>query len=98
MEKIRETVDKLADLSSEKQTEGLQLLVQTFMDSMNEAVGDQFGQLQQVLATTIDSQGSIREGLEEFGNQLRQVGEVQQKLISDTNRDSRNPHQLVGSS
>jgi hypothetical protein len=83
---IRSAVEKLADMSSEKQAEGVQQMVETFMQSMNQAVGDQFGQLREILTSTVESQESIRSGFKEFGSQLKDSASVQEKLIVETTR------------
>lgn len=86
IEKIQQAVEQMATLSSERQLEGVQKIVDQFLGSMNQALGDQFRELQGVLDSAVRSQRSIGEGLEGFSLHLQEAAEVQKNLIEETTR------------
>ncbi len=83
---IQGSVDRLVTFSADEQVEGLRVLVESFTDSMNEALGEQFLELQDVINSTVQSQRNIGSGLESFSSTIRASAEVQQNLIEQTGK------------
>ena len=66
MERMQDTVEELAARTTERQVEGIQQLVDGFMDSMNSSMGHQFQTLTEVLDSTVEFQVKIRDGLNQL--------------------------------
>ena len=86
MQAIQVSVDRLVSFSADEQVAGLQGLVEQFTASMNEALGSQFEELQDILTSTVRSQQDIDKGLKDFGSTIRASAEVQRTLIQETSR------------
>lgn len=86
MERMQDTVEELAARTTERQVEGIQQLVDGFMDSMNSSMGHQFQTLTEVLDSTVEFQVKIRDGLINFSEKLESAGTVQMELLGETRR------------
>ena len=86
MQAIQGSVERLVSYSADEQIAGLQNLVERFTDSMHEALGDEFRELQTILASTVTSQREIGSGLTAFSGQIQESAAVQHRLIKETSR------------
>ena len=60
---LKPIMERLEQTVGGRQTEGMQQLVDGFINSMNSAMGHQFTSLSDILEATVESQTRIREGL-----------------------------------
>jgi hypothetical protein len=83
---IQDSVGRLVEFSTDRQTDAVRGLVDGFVANMNAAVGGQFEQLRQVITKTVAVQEEIGDGIHRFSLQLSSTAESQTALIERTTR------------
>jgi prophage DNA circulation protein len=83
---IQDSVGRLVEFSTDRQTDAVRGLVDGFVANMNAAVGDQFEQLRQVITKTVAVQEEIGDGIHRFSLQLSATAQSQTALIERTTK------------
>ena len=79
-EKLNETITLFANAASKVQTDGLKKMVDTFLQDMNNAVGDNFREVRESMAETCKIQGeysvTVEKSLEEISRSIQGVSTI----------------------